>query len=176
MNSIADKLLIKDVQVFNYLNKRLKNNLVNRLMLFITHLGGAPFTISFTIFFILIKPSFHPYLGWELLLVLASSHLLVHIIKRLINRQRPYVELGNIEILIEPFESYSFPSGHTTASFSIALTLSFYLSFLFPIVILLALLVAISRVYLGVHYPSDVLVGIMIAFIFSFLVHYYVFI
>lgn len=176
MSSLANKLLIKDIQVFYYLNGLKKYSLINRLILFITYFGGASFNISLTILFILIRPFFNPYLGWELLLVLSSSHLLVHVMKRIINRQRPYAQLGNIEILVEPFEAYSFPSGHTTASFSVALVLSFYLPYFFPFGISFALLVGISRVYLGVHYPSDVLFGALIAFVFSYVIHYYIFI
>ncbi|MFW6016415.1 MAG: phosphatase PAP2 family protein [bacterium] len=175
MNSLSNKLLMKDIQAFYYFNSQLKTEMMNRFMLLITHLGGATITILIGISLILIKPCFNPLIGWELILVLTSSHLFVHIIKRIINRERPYVSLSNIDLLIEPFESYSFPSGHTTASFSVALVLSFYLPFFSPIFILIALLVGISRVYLGVHYPSDILIGIFISTLFFLLIHYGVF-
>lgn len=175
MNSISNKLITKDIQVFYFLNGRIKSHLLRRLMLLITHLGGAFFSISLSLFWIVIKPGFSPRIGWELGVVLLSSHIFVHMIKRVINRRRPYVDLVNIEQIIEPFESYSFPSGHTTASFSVALVLSFYLPFFSPIFILIALLVGISRVYLGVHYPSDILIGIFISTLFFLLIHYGVF-
>ena len=123
MERFANELILKDIKLFMFLNKRLRNRIMDKIMLYITHLGGAPFTISLTIFFILIKPRLYPLLGWEILLTLTSSHFLVHIIKRLINRARPCEKLENIKQLIIPFESYSFPSGHTTASFSLFLIL-----------------------------------------------------
>lgn len=76
-----------------------------------------------------------------------------------------------MEYLIEPFESYSFPSGHTTASFAAAVTLSFTLSQLSILFIFTALTVGVSRIYLGVHYSSDILIGIIIALVFSVTIH-----
>jgi undecaprenyl-diphosphatase len=91
-------------------------------------------------------------------------------IKRIIDRKRPYLNLDNIQIINEPLESYSFPSGHTTASFSTAYLLSLCLPHFSLLFFSLAVLVAVSRIYLGLHYPSDILMGILTALIFSKLV------
>lgn len=171
MHKISNKLIATDNLIFDYFHKKIKGNFIDKFFILITHLGCFRFLTLLTLFLIFLRPNINPMLGWELTSVLLSSHLFVHILKRLINRKRPYEKLAGTEHLVEPFESYSFPSGHTTASFAAAVTLSFAFPQLSILFILLALLVAVSRVYLGVHYPSDILIGIIIALIFSFSIH-----
>ncbi|MGM0499917.1 MAG: phosphatase PAP2 family protein [Bacillota bacterium] len=171
MQKFSNRLIAADNQIFYYFQSKLKNSLIDKFFILITHLGGRHFLTLLTLFFIISKPNINPMLGWELAAVLISSHLFVHVLKRLINRKRPYKRLADVEYLIEPFESYSFPSGHTTASFAAAVTLSFTLSQLSILFIFTALTVGVSRIYLGVHYPSDILIGIIIALVFSVTIH-----
>ena len=83
-------------------------------------------------------------------------------LKRVVKRERPYLALADVHVAeIESGGSYSFPSGHATGAFALATALS--LRYPKPSVYiplhLWALFVAYGRVYLGVHYPSDVFVG-----------------
>lgn len=78
-------------------------------------------------------------------------------------RIRPYVELKR-EALISPFvHTASFPSGHATIAFSLV-ALSVNYPGLWPYMLVAAVIVAISRVAVGVHYASDVIVGSLIGF------------
>ena len=93
-------------------------------------------------------------------LALASvvlSHLLVQLVKRTVGRSRPAGD-GCVALVQEP-DRFSFPSGHATASMSVAIAYGMS----FPVwavpLFLLAVLVGFSRIRLAVHYPSDVLVG-----------------
>ena len=86
------------------------------------------------------------------------------ILKNIVMRTRPY-EFRNITLLIKKPWDYSFPSGHTLASFISAFIISFYHRKLSFLVYPLAIAIAFSRMYLYVHFPSDILASIVLAFL-----------
>jgi undecaprenyl-diphosphatase len=96
------------------------------------------------------------------LLTLVVSHLVVQLVKRTVVRRRPAWSAGCINLVAEP-DPFSFPSGHATASMSVALVYGAAFPAWAAPLLFLALLVGFSRIRLGVHYPSDVLVGQLIA-------------
>lgn len=80
-------------------------------------------------------------------------------IKLLVQRPRPFQTLSDVRLILGPHGGYSFPSGHSTVSFCLAAVIAMrYPKARYPVFIAAAL-VALSRVYVGVHYPSDILVG-----------------
>lgn len=93
-------------------------------------------------------------------------------IKNLVERVRPYIEHGIATPHIFPPTSYSFPSGHTGCSFAAAtvLTLAPIKKHWKALAWIVALLISFSRMYLFVHYPSDVLVGALLGALYGFLV------
>ena len=92
----------------------------------------------------------------------AVSWTLAEGAKFLFNRTRPFMYDAGIIPLITTPSSSSFPSGHSATAAAGALTLSAVYTSFAPALILSGLLVALSRVYLGVHYPFDVLAGLLI--------------
>ncbi|MDQ6690705.1 MAG: phosphatase PAP2 family protein [Gemmatimonadota bacterium] len=101
------------------------------------------------------------------LLTLIVSHVIVQLVKRTVGRARPSVGVSCAVLVAEP-DRFSFPSGHATAAMAVAfIYANAYPSLAFPLV-LLASAVGMSRVFLGVHYPGDVLIGQLIAVITGF--------
>lgn len=88
-------------------------------------------------------------------------------LKPLVARMRPFTVNTGVELLINAPEDFSFPSGHTTASFAAAFALLFSKNKLWIPSVVLAVLIAFSRLYLYVHYPTDILAGILLGFIAS---------
>lgn len=78
----------------------------------------------------------------------------------------PLLEIPALEPLIKRPKGFSFPSGHTTLAFAVAFIISRILPKRYSIpAFLMAALVAFSRLYLGVHYPTDILGGICIGYV-----------
>lgn len=83
-------------------------------------------------------------------------------LKPLVARMRPYSYFPDMTLLIPPEKDYSFPSGHTFASFASATALWLYYRRAGVAAYLLAAVIAFSRLYLYVHFPSDVLAGMIL--------------
>lgn len=83
-------------------------------------------------------------------------------IKGVLNRERPFASCRAVKALLPPLDRYSFPSGHTLHAVSFTLMLGHYYPVLLVVVVPFALSVALSRVMLGLHYPTDVLAGALL--------------
>ncbi len=96
-------------------------------------------------------------------LALASTGFIGYkLLKNSLVRERPFVTHDLVECAAAPLDRYSFPSGHTMHAVAFAILFSAYLPFLAWLMVPFALLVAASRVVLGLHYPSDVIVGALL--------------
>ena len=91
------------------------------------------------------------------------------ILKPFVARIRPCDVNTAIQLLISHPTDFSFPSGHTAASFAAVSTLYFCRQKLWIPSLILALLISFSRLYLYVHYPSDVAAGMLFGSIFGFI-------
>lgn len=102
-------------------------------------------------------------------IVLALSHVFVQLVKRTVNRPRPSVREATESLVAEP-DRFSFPSGHSAAAMAVCFSYAMAFPALSVPLIGLAVLVGASRVFLGVHYPGDVVVGQALAIATALLV------
>lgn len=142
---------------------RIHTPALTKLMVFSSWLGnlGLVWWVIGLPFFIIPKMRLtgFNYLFGMVMALIAGEGIIKHIVKRV----RPCHYLGEDEQIISPPRFYSFPSGHTTASFAfVGITLlrcSFF--FLLPIIVI-ASLISFSRIYLRVHYLTDVIFGVFL--------------
>ena len=160
-----------DILLLRLLNNTIKCKILDIIMPLMTYIGSIQFCVFYCTITLLFPNSNIRYLGIRVSSTLILTTSLVQLLKRKIIRTRPYDLLDNLHIRKIQIDRYSFPSGHTAAAFSIALQTAFILPHILFICLLLACLVGISRIYLGVHYPSDVTVAAFVATLSSILIN-----
>ena len=136
--------------------------LFDAVMPFITKLGDSGLVWIVLALVMLARKSTR-IIGVTMAIALIIGHLAgTVIIKNLLERPRPFVADPTIELLIKAPSEFSFPSGHSASSFAAAVSIAFYNSKGGAAALVLAFLIAFSRVYLMVHYPFDVLAGALL--------------
>jgi undecaprenyl-diphosphatase len=142
----------------------------------ISDLGSFALLAPLSIAFLLLRRWKRPDADLSLVVIAAGCAALPSVIKLIVARPRP--EFGNVTHLL----TYSFPSEHTTQAAGIYLTIAILLSqglhrgwrgLVIVLAVLIALGVAWSRVYLGVHYPTDVVAGLVLGWSWALLVFHW---
>lgn len=114
--------------------------------------------------------------GVQALLAMALAYIVANlIIKNAVGRIRPYDAYAFLEPLVNKPHDSSFPSGHSVNVFACATAIFLEHKKVGIVALILAALVAFSRLYNCVHFPTDVLAGIVIGILFAVLVHYLIF-
>lgn len=162
-------------RLFLGINQHFDKKHWNLFFRFITQLGSAVVTILTVLLLMVFTSGQTRITAVSCAAALAASHLPVFLLKKIFPRKRPYLVLERTKFPANPLKDHSFPSGHTTAFFSVAIPFTLLFPPIAVILIPLGLCVGISRIYLGLHYPSDVIAGGILGTCFGCLCFYFTF-
>jgi len=163
-----------DLPILDWIQANLQSPFMDKFMPFITLFGeGGIFWIAVAVILLILPKTRKTGLGMGFALIFGLV-VCNMTLKPLCQRMRPYdFQMENygitINLLVKALHDYSFPSGHTIASFEAATVLLRRDKRMGIPALILACLIAFSRLYLYVHYPTDVLVAIVLGVIFGIL-------
>jgi len=151
-----------DETILFFIQEDLHFEILNKVMIAVTFLtNGGMIWAALALALVIIKKTRK--IGVVLIAALIFSTITGEfVLKNIIQRPRPYADYTNIKLLIDESSKYSFPSGHATVSFAAAFVLSKGFKKLSLVFYCFAVIVGFSRVYLFMHYPTDVLAGILL--------------
>ena len=158
-----------DAGVLLFIQEFVRNRFLTPILVFLTRLGDAGMIwIAVSLAFLCFKKTRR--IGCMSLLALFFSLCVNNLfLKQIIARTRPYEAISGLVPLVPRPTDFSFPSGHSAAAFSAAGVFVRTLPKRFGIPLLLfAIVIALSRLYVGVHYPSDVLCGVISGLLLSY--------
>ena len=163
MNELIDQLMHVDGQSLLFIQEHLRFAPVTPVMTVLSRLGDAGF-IWIVITLLLLIPRKTRRAGILSALAMAAAFCITNLfLKNYVARIRPYEVIRGLHCLVPKEHDLSFPSGHATASFAAAVAI--YKSRpkrLGVPCLILAFAISVSRLYVGVHYPTDVICGAVI--------------
>ena len=165
------KILELDLNIYKFFSENIINDKLTPIVKVITHVGGAKIVLVLTVLAIILIKGLKNKLF--LLTGIVGTAGLNVVLKHIIQRERP-----NINRLI-PEKGYSFPSGHSMMSMAFYGMLIFLIfkyvkntALKWTLIVILTILlstIGITRIYLGVHYPSDVIGGFVVSLTYLFI-------
>lgn len=154
-----------DLKILDLIKIFLIHPVLDQLLYFLTWVGNKG-GVWILISIVLLFKKENRKIGVKVIIALLLGLILGDIIlKPMIGRIRPFLKYSDITTIIDGIGIYSFPSGHTTSSFAASITIFMNNKKIGRFLILLASGIAFSRLYFMVHYPSDVIGGIVLGLI-----------
>ena len=167
--------------LFIYINQFMQNPTLDVIMPNVTHFGGFVFlfllVVALLIFSVITKRDTLKKVAIIALVALLVSDVIVLALKNLVHEPRPFMALDNVRLLVPEDDPNSFPSGHsaTTAAVATVIVLKardYFKNYklVWVIMALFLVVIAFSRIYIGMHFPFDVLCGALIGMVSGVLV------
>jgi len=156
-----------DLLILKWMNEKIRSRFLDIFMPRITRLGDGGLVWILLAFILIANTDYRVY-GYMVIVALLINVIIGNLIlKPVIARIRPFDADGTLSLLIPKPRDYSFPSGHTMSSFAAALIILYSNHIWGIFAVSLALCIGFSRIYLLVHYASDVVAGMVIGVIIS---------
>jgi undecaprenyl-diphosphatase len=154
-----------DQAILFYIQTNFHFPVLDEIMIFFTTVGNFGLIWILLALLLILKKETR-YIGVLTLAALLLGIILGEgILKNIIQRPRPFTDFPSVQLLINQPSTYAFPSGHTMSSFAAAYVLSKYMNKYSLIIWIVAVTIAFSRLYLSVHYFSDIIGGIALGLI-----------
>lgn len=157
-----------EISLFHFINNSLANPAFDILMPLVTRLGSGEFIFTLAVFIVFLSVPDKKLGGILLLAGLTVGYFAIEFLKANVASPRPFMSIPDVRLLVPRSSGFSFPSGHAFNAFMTAtiMTRFYNKDWLWYA---LAALIAFSRVYIGVHYASDVLAGALIGMIAGYI-------
>ena len=152
-----------DASILLWIQEHIRTGMLTPVMNIITHLGDKGiFWIALTLLLLALRKTRK--LGVTCMISMIIGLIITNlIIKNWVARVRPYELIEGLQLMVEKQHDFSFPSGHAANSLASAWVLFKLMDRKYGVpALILALLISLSRLYVAVHYPTDVIVGIVI--------------
>ena len=160
LEGLANSFIYYDTSLFFWINHHLHNPIFDLLLSIVTLAGTQIIWIAICLGLFIFGGEKGKKVAVICFFALLLSYVLSELIKYVVARPRPFMVLNKVEV-VSYSGGYSFPSGHATTVFALCTILGLKYGYLYLFMVFAAL-IAFSRVYLGVHYPSDVVFGALL--------------
>lgn len=154
-------LLNLDGNILLWIQEHIRKEIFNPIVIFITNLGNAGWFWIVLLALILLFSAKYRRVAVTGFVALLIGFLITNLLlKNMVARIRPYEVVQGLTFLGKQPSDFSFPSGHSTCSMAAAVVLFLKMPKRYGIAALtLGIVICLSRLYVGVHYPTDVLAG-----------------
>jgi len=162
-----EKAFYFDMKLCGFFNRACHYTVVKNIFSVISRLGNGIFWYTLMIILPLLYGLSAITVVVQMIVAGLSGTLVYLYLKKRTERPRPYAINNGITLGAQPLDQYSFPSGHTLHAIGFSSIVCYYYPEFISILAPVSILVAVSRMILGLHYPSDVVVGAGIGFVTS---------